>query len=99
VLDRYKLNKVAVLNGYVRTELSLLVHVYATNFYVGSPTETEDSEKPVWHYIDKLPTEEMHSGDGEWMTRVLKGEKLRVNMFSSCLGSTPHAIDFRPFTH
>ena len=87
------------MNSYVHGELCMVVHVYTTHFYVGSPIETEDSEKPEWHHIDQLPLKEMHAGDREWMLRILKGEKLRVNMFSKSLGADPWDMDFRPLTH
>jgi 8-oxo-dGTP diphosphatase len=99
ILDRHLLLRRAILNTCVHGQLCMVVHVFTTDYYVGNLAETEDSRKPEWHPIDQLPLGEMHAADQEWMTRVLKGEKLRVNMFSTCLGATPYAMDFRPLTH
>ncbi|MEX0919162.1 MAG: NUDIX domain-containing protein [Parcubacteria group bacterium] len=80
LLEPSKLEKVAVLECHAGGVPSMEVHVFMTDHFIGTPCESEDSEKPTWHNIDNLPFGEMHEGDHVWMKKVLEGEKLHITL-------------------
>lgn len=56
------------------TEWDQIVHVYYTENWEGTPTETEEM-KPCWFSTDKLPLDKMWPDDEFWLPYFLK-EKL-----------------------
>ena len=53
--------------------LAMHVHIYTTNEYSGTPTETEEAE-PLWFDLDKIPYDEMWEDDDLWIPLMLAGK-------------------------
>ncbi|CAM3588188.1 8-oxo-dGTP diphosphatase [Parendozoicomonas haliclonae] len=53
--------------------LAMHVHIYTTNEYTGTPTETDEAE-PLWFDLDKIPYEEMWEDDYLWIPMMLEGK-------------------------
>lgn len=50
--------------------LSLFVHVFRSDAYTGTPTETDEA-RPHWFALDALPFDEMWEDDRLWVPHVL----------------------------
>ncbi|MTI12516.1 8-oxo-dGTP diphosphatase [Sansalvadorimonas verongulae] len=55
-------------NGY-----SIHVHIYSTDQFEGTPTETDEAI-PVWYPTNNLPYKEMWADDELWLPLVLEGK-------------------------
>lgn len=60
----------------VGDELFSFVHVFHTNEFNGTPSESSEGQ-PKWVRWDNLPFARMWSGDKLWVPRVLTGKKIR----------------------
>lgn len=54
--------------------LSLRVHIYSTDTYQNTPTETSEA-LPLWFDTDKIPYDEMWEDDVLWIPLMLAGKK------------------------
>lgn len=55
---------------------SLLVWVYSSETYEGTPTETIEA-KPLWVPLDEIPYELMWEDDHLWLPMVIRGERFQ----------------------
>jgi 8-oxo-dGTP diphosphatase len=97
ILDRNRLDEVAVLHCYVSEVLDFEVHVFLTDFFFGAPAESEATEKPEWYDIDSLPFEEMHESDEFWMMSALHGKKFEADIFYERRGEGFQLMSLRPY--
>ena len=58
-------------------ETHLLVHVFTTTEWEGTPTESEEM-KPVWYSYDAVPYEAMWVDDPYWLPQILGGENIQA---------------------
>jgi 8-oxo-dGTP pyrophosphatase MutT (NUDIX family) len=56
------------------------VYVYGTFVFYGQARSTPDMEDPRWFKNGRLPLKNMSPDGGMWMSRVLKGERLHVEI-------------------
>ncbi len=58
------------------TEFMCTVHVFMTSVWTGEVLETREMVKPTWFRFADLPLDNMMPADGDWLPRVLAGEKI-----------------------
>ncbi len=77
VADPVKLDPVGLVDFRFpfKPEYSHVNYVYLVKEYSGTPLESEEME-PQWYPLSSLPYDHMWEGDVEWVSRLLKGEKL-----------------------
>ncbi|MFT7615864.1 MAG: 8-oxo-dGTP pyrophosphatase MutT (NUDIX family) [Candidatus Woesearchaeota archaeon] len=77
-LDPKKLTVVAILYFYFedKPEWNQQVHVYKTNSYLGTPTESEEM-KPAEFPLNAIPYDKMWIDDIHWLPLVLEGGKVK----------------------
>lgn len=73
------LSKVAELSFYFphNSAWDKIVHVYFTENWKGKPKES-DEMRPNWFSANKLPFQDMWSGDIFWLPEVIKGSRLKA---------------------
>ncbi len=73
------MEKVAVLsfNFPYKEEWNQNVHVFLARDWEGEPKESEEMA-PKWFKESELPFDEMWEDDSYWVSRALKGEKLKA---------------------
>lgn len=55
---------------------SLLVWVYSSEEFEGTPTESVEA-KPLWFPLDAIPFERMWEDDGLWLPMLIRGERFQ----------------------
>lgn len=55
---------------------SLLVWVYSSDSFEGTPTETIEA-RPLWFPLDEIPYERMWEDDHMWLPMLLRGERFQ----------------------
>jgi len=76
-----KLEKVAELQfNYTDNNNKMLVYVYFCRHWQGEPTESEEMN-PRWYNLELIPYEEMWPDDKYWLSKVLKGDKLKAKFY------------------
>lgn len=91
------LEKVAVVDFHnTKTDGSIFVcrvYFYIVDIWQGEARETEEMATPTWFSVDQLPFDEMMPADPEYIPLLLKGKKIKVNVWygpfqKNCLRKT-----------
>lgn len=64
----------------------LLVHVFTTNVWEGTPSESEEME-PEWFSFDTVPYERMWIDDPHWLPQMLSGKNIQARFEFNTDGS------------
>ena len=97
ILADSKVEKMGVITFFDGDRPDFEVHIFHTNYFIGTPQETIDMI-PDWYDIDNLPFDKMLESDREWFTRMLKGEKFNANVYYRERARDFDRIEFLPFT-
>jgi 8-oxo-dGTP diphosphatase len=68
--------EVARINFFENGKKVIFVKAFLITNFSGKPTETKEAN-PVWFSPEKIPYDKMWEDDKYWLSRVLKGEKIR----------------------
>jgi 8-oxo-dGTP diphosphatase len=90
------LRKVAKIKFYFsgKKEWNQEVYVYFVEKWKGNPSETEEM-KPQWFTLDQIPYKEMWVADEQWLSRIIKDEKVVGEVYFNKDGSKVKKIDIR----
>ena len=89
------LKLIAIITFFAAGEPDFEVHVYLTDTFSGTPTETLDMI-PEWFPIDALPLDRMLQSDREWFAKAVAGEKFRANVYYKQRAADFERIEFLP---
>lgn len=64
----------------------LLVHIFSTTTWEGSPTESEEM-KPEWYPFDAVPYDAMWVDDPHWLPQFLRGKNIKAKFDFNTDGS------------
>lgn len=87
------LKKAAILNFYFAGKQKFETHVFLAEKWSGDPIES-DEMLPRWHTISLLPFENMWVADRIWVPLVLRGKKLKAEVYFNQEGT---ALEKPPF--
>ncbi|OGG59600.1 hypothetical protein A2765_03275 [Candidatus Kaiserbacteria bacterium RIFCSPHIGHO2_01_FULL_56_24] len=88
------LTRTALLVSYRLGVPWFRVHIFLTDTYVGTPTESVEM-KPEWCSIKDLPFDRLSAADRGWLPRVLRREKLCVHIHYEEDGRTCKNMNIR----
>ena len=95
-----KATKVAEILFHNGTRNRFNVHVFIVTEFTGEPHESAEMREPDdgwWHDTDELPFDRMLASDREWVPRVLRGERLRGEVFQNDDGSVVTRTHFETY--
>jgi 8-oxo-dGTP diphosphatase len=72
-IEVHDLGKVAELSFTFGAEPFMFVHVYLTESFSGTPTESPEGD-PAWYDLEDLPYDRMWDDDRHWLPPVVAGE-------------------------
>lgn len=76
-----ELEEVAIVNFYRGEELLYECHVYFLREWNGDFIESDEMAYPEKYLREQLPYENMWKGDLVWIPLIIKGEKIKANMY------------------
>lgn len=92
-----RLEKIAVITFYAGDEPDFEVHLYWTDDFEGTPTETE-SMIPCSYPADELPLDKMLRGDAVWFAKAVNREKFNAKVYYKTRAKDFLGIKWLPFT-
>lgn len=76
-VEETALQQFAKIQFYFESEPVFECHVFIARQWEGEAKESEEM-RPQWHFIDKLPFDEMWAADCQWMPLILSGKKIEA---------------------